>query len=137
MNATVSWCGTMPLRAVDSAGRTTLFDTSAEFQGTDSASSPMEVVLEALASCSMMDVLSILRKKRRDIRSLVASVDAERAENHPKVFTSITIRYELSSSDCTPADLERAVALSMESYCSVAAMLRNGGCSISWSSTII
>jgi putative redox protein len=137
MNATVTYTGTMPLRGLDEKGRETLFDTSPEFHGDDSAASPMAVLLEALASCSMMDVISILKKKRHDIRSLTASLEALRAETHPKVFTSITIRYDLSSSDCTLAELEKAVALSIDKYCPVAAMFRDSGCAISWISTII
>jgi putative redox protein len=137
MIVTVKYTGAMPLRGLDEKGHETLFDTSPEFHGNDSAASPMAVLLEALASCSMMDVISILKKKRHDIRSLTASLDAVRAETHPKVFTSITIRYDLSSSDCTHADLEKAVALSIERYCPVAAMIRDSGCEISWTSTII
>lgn len=127
----------MPLRGADSKGRITLFDTSPEFHGTASASSPIEVLLESLASCSIIDVISILAKKRRQIDSLMASVEAERAESHPRVFTSISVHYELSSSDCPASDFEKAVELSMVKYCSVAAMLRNSGCRISWTSNVI
>lgn len=136
MKASVSYSGTMPLRGIGEKSHVTLFDTSPEFLGTGSASSPVEVLLESLASCSMIDVLNILAKKRRQVRSLVAKVDAVRAETHPRVFTSISINYELSSPDCPPEDLRRAIELSIDRYCSIAAMLRNGGCAITWSSTI-
>jgi len=89
----------------------------------------MEAVLEALAACSMMDVIGILKKKRKTVVALTASVGADRAESHPKVFTSITISYLLESPDSSLADLEKAVSLSLGTYCSVSAMLKQGGCS--------
>jgi len=132
MHTSVTFHQAMPLVGMGKDGHETLFDTSPEFHGTGSASSPMEVVLQSLAACSMMDIISILKKKRRDVVFLAAEVDAERAEDHPKVFTAITIRYRLESPDCPLADFERAVSLSMEKYCSVSAMLRAAGCGIEW-----
>lgn len=136
MKASVTFSGTMPLRGSDPNGCITLFDTSPEFHGTGSASSPVVVLLESLASCSIIDVIAILTKKRRQIDSLIASVEAQRAETHPRVFTSISIHYELASPDCPRGDFEKAVGLSMDKYCSVAAMLRNSGCKISWTANL-
>jgi putative redox protein len=136
MKATVSYSGAMPLQGRDSEGRLTVFDTTPEFHGTGMASSPVTVLLESLAACSMIDVISILGKQRFEIASLNVTLKAERADTHPKVFTAISIHYELSSPDCTPAAFERSVELSIDKYCSVAAMLRNSGCSITWTTTI-
>lgn len=132
MNASVMYRNTMPLVGTSHAGHTTLFDTAPEFHGSGSAASPMEVVLQSLAACSLMDVISILKKKRRQIVSLTAEVEADRAAEHPKVFTSIRVLYRLASPDCTREDFDRAVSLSMEKYCSVSAMLRASGCGIEW-----
>jgi|APMed6443717190_1056831.scaffolds.fasta_scaffold39064_2 putative redox protein len=137
MNASVTFRNTMPLAGTTRAGHVTLFDTSAEFYGTGSAPSPMEMVLESLAACSMMDVISILRKKRRDPVALCVEVDGDRAEEHPKVFTAISMRFSLESPDCPLADFHRAVSLSMEKYCSVAAMLRHSGCRIEWKTELL
>jgi len=137
MKITVVFNETMPLVGTSAPGHTTLFDTSPEFYGTDSASSPMEVLLESLAACSMMDIISILKKKRREVINLTADVEADRAEEHPKVFTAIRILFRLESSDSTMQDFERAISLSIEKYCSVAAMLRAAGCSIEWSSELV
>ena len=137
MKASVTFRNTMPLVGTNRAGHVTLFDTSAEFHGTGSAPSPMEMVLESLAACSMMDVISILKKKRREVVSLEAEVDADRADEHPKVFTAIRVLYRLESPDCTPEDFERAVSLSMEKYCSVTAMLRMSGCRIEWKTELL
>ncbi len=136
MKVSVAFDETMPLAGTGKAGHTTLFDTSPEFHGTGSASSPMEVLLESLAACSMMDIISIVKKKRREVEKLTADVDAERAAEHPKVFTAIKIVYRLQSPDCTIADFERAISLSIDKYCSVSAMLRASGCSIEWSAEL-
>ena len=137
MHASVIFHQAMPLVGMGKDGYKTLFDTSPEFHGTGSASSPMEVVLQSLAACSMMDIISILKKKRRDIVSLAAEVDADRAGEHPKVFTDIRLLYRLESPDCTGGDFDRAVSLSMEKYCSVSAMLRASGCRIEWKTELI
>ncbi|WP_235585075.1 OsmC family protein [Chlorobium limicola] len=137
MHVSVAFRESMPLRGTNRAGHTTLFDTSPEFYGTGSAPSPIEMVLQSLAACSMMDVISILKKKRRDVVSLTAEVDADRAEEHPKVFTAIRVQYRLESPDCPLSDLQRAVSLSIEKYCSVSAMLRQSGCGIEWEAELV
>jgi putative redox protein len=74
---------------------------------------------------------------RKELITLVSELDAVRAEEHPRVFTSINIRYRLESPDCSPQDFEKAARLSLEKYCSVAAMLRASGCSITWDSELV
>ncbi|NTW82960.1 MAG: OsmC family protein [Chlorobiaceae bacterium] len=137
MHATVTFRSRMPLSGIDGKGHETLFDTSPEFSGTGSAASPMDTVLEALGACSMMDILSILKKMKREPVLLETRLDAERADDHPKVFTSIHVIYCLESPGCRQEELDKAVRLSMEKYCSVAAMLKAGGCSISWSTQLV
>ena len=137
MYVTVSFHEKLPLCGMNQKGNRTLFDTSQEFQGTDSAPSPVETVLEALCACSMMDIISILKKMRRQPLSLKADIEAQRAEEHPKVFTSIAVSYTLESPDCSLEELEKAVRLSMETYCTVAAILRKSGCEIRWSSRLV
>ncbi|MEE9905634.1 MAG: OsmC family protein [Chlorobium sp.] len=137
MQVNVSYKESMPLRGTNGAGHITLFDTSPQYHGTGSAPSPMEVMLESLAACSMMDIIGILNKKRREVGELAAHIDAERAEEHPKVFTAVRIMYRLKSSDCTMTDFERSIELSMEKYCSVSAMLRASGCRLEWSAELV
>jgi len=137
MQVSVSYKKSMPLRGTNGAGHTTLFDTLPKYHGTGSAPSPMEVMLESLAACSMMDIIAILNKKRREVGELAAHIDAERAEEHPKVFTVVRIIYRLQSSDCTMTDFERSIELSMEKYCSVSAMLRASGCRLEWSAELV
>jgi putative redox protein len=132
MHATVTFRKSMPLSGINEKGHETFFDTSPEFSGKGSAASPMDTVLEALGACSMMDVLSILKKMKREPQLLEVSLDAERAEDHPKVLTSIRMTYCLECPGCKPEELEKAVRLSMDKYCSVAAMLKASGCRITW-----
>lgn len=137
MHATVTFNGKLPLVGLNDRGHETRFDATMEFSGPAKYASPMDTVLEALGACSMMDIISILKKMRRELTLLEAGLEAEKAEEHPKVFTAIHVSYRLKSPDCTPADLEKAALLSMEKYCSVGAMLRASGCDITWSTELV
>jgi putative redox protein len=88
--------------------------------------SPMQGVLAAAMACTAADVVSILRKKRVPFTSLEVDAEAERAEDPPRVFTTITMRFRVRGTGIREADVQRAIELSSEKYCSVEAMLRNG-----------
>ena len=83
---------------------------------------PTESVLAALASCTSMDVGSILRKKRQPAASYRIAVTADKADEHPQVYTSIVIEHQVSG-EVEPEALRRAIELSATSYCPVSAML--------------
>lgn len=89
---------------------------------TKSASSPVELVLIALCGCTASDVVSILRKKREPFTGLEVAVQADRAPEHPKVYTEIKLVYRVRGK-VTPKAMEDAVRLSKDKYCSVSAML--------------
>ncbi len=99
-------------------------DTSAKDDGSGAGTGPMEMVLIALAGCTAMDVESILKKKRADMRKLELEITAERASEHPKVFTKIHLVYIIHG-NVRQVDAEHAVSLSREKYCSVSAMLKS------------
>ena len=86
------------------------------------ASTPIELVLIALCGCTASDVVSILRKKREPFTALEVVAQAERADEHPKVFTQIKLIYRVRGK-VTHKAMEDAVRLSKEKYCSVSAML--------------
>ena len=86
------------------------------------ASTPIEMVLIALCGCTASDVVSILRKKREPFTGLEVAAYAERAADHPKVFTEIKLVYRVRGK-VTHKAMEDAVRLSKEKYCSVSAML--------------
>lgn len=88
------------------------------------AFSPMQLLLAALGGCTGIDVVSILKKMRQDVTDYRIEVDGVRAEDHPRVYTEITVRHIVEGNNLSPEMVERAVSLSDEKYCSVAAMLR-------------
>lgn len=101
------------------------------------ASSPMEVVLMALGGCSSVDIVDIMRKQRQELSSLEVAIKAERVQDFPRVFTKADLQFSASGEGLTDTGLQRAVALSMEKYCSVAAILRKSGCEITYSHKLV
>lgn len=108
--------------AVNSLGKTAILDGPAKIGGTDDGIRPMEMLLMGLAGCSGFDVLHTLEKGRQNVEDLDISVQAERADAVPAVYTKINVHFKVSG-DVTEKRLEQAVSLSMEKYCSVSAML--------------
>jgi len=88
------------------------------------ATSPMELILIAVGSCTGSDVVSILEKKRASFNSFEIRVSGERAEKDPKVYTAIHVEYVVEGDGITEKDLAHAIELSMTKYCSVSAMLK-------------
>ena len=98
-------------------------DTSRAGGGHGAGSSPMELVLMALAGCTAMDVVAMLDKMRVPLKDLRIEAEAERREECPRVFTNVKLLYRFWG-DIRPAQAERVIALSHKSYCSVSAMLQ-------------
>lgn len=121
MNVEVEWSAPMRFVGRSPKGGVAIMESG----GTGAAGpSPMETVLMALAGCSGVDVVGILEKMRVPLQQLRIEVDAERADEHPRVFRTIRVRYVARGDGLTAEQLERAVNLSVDKYCSVAAMLR-------------
>ncbi|HOP55931.1 MAG TPA: OsmC family protein [bacterium] len=85
---------------------------------------PMELVLMALGGCTGMDVISILQKMRQDVKDFEMNLSAERAQEHPKIFTRINLEYVVYGSNIDENSLKRAIELSQEKYCGVGNMLK-------------
>ena len=83
----------------------------------------MELLLMGIAGCTGMDVVSILTKQRVNLTDFSMEVEAKEAEEYPRVFTEIKIHYYLTGPDIRSKDVERAIALSRDKYCSALAML--------------
>ncbi len=122
----------MRLAGSNERGQVTYFDADPSVGGHDTAPRPLEVFLQAMMACTAMDVLSIVRKKRKTVTAFRLTAEAERAAEHPRVFTRIHLRYELTSPDATEQDLVRAIELSQSTYCSASIMVRRSGCQITW-----
>jgi putative redox protein len=90
--------------------------------GDDSAAGPREAVLAALAGCTAMDVAAILRKKRQRVGGYEIAVEAETSEDHPRVFTHVTVEHRVAG-DVDPEAVRRSIELSATRYCPVTAML--------------
>lgn len=98
-------------------------DSSKAVGGDDDGVRPMELVLIGLGGCTAMDVISILRKKRQNITDFEVTLAAERAKEHPHVFTHITVKYIVHGREVDPKAVERAIELSKTKYCPAQAML--------------
>ena len=101
-----------------------MLDGTQSFGGAEAASKPMELVLIALGGCTSMDVLSILKKMQQDVRDYRIELEAEKATEHPSVFTKIHLNYILYGKKIQADSVSKAIELSMTKYCSVSAMLK-------------
>ena len=84
---------------------------------------PMETLLIGMGGCASFDVVHILRKRRIEVSSCVAEIDAERADSEPRVFTKIHLHFKVGGQGLTEKAVARAVELSAEKYCSASIML--------------
>jgi putative redox protein len=96
-------------------------DGSPEFGGSLAGSSPKELLLMALAGCTSMDVIPILKKRRAPIEGYEVRVTGNEREEHPRIFTDIHLEYVFYGDGIDPADVERAIELSRTKYCAVSA----------------
>lgn len=124
MEAMVRWSGDMQFVGVSGSSHSVVMDTGAEHGGQDTAPTPMELLLIALAGCTGMDVVSLLKKMRVRFSGLEIRVKGERRNEHPRIFTGIEVEYLVLGTGIDPAAVKRAVDLSQEKYCSVSAMVR-------------
>jgi putative redox protein len=123
MEAKAIWKGKMSFDGVGGSGFTLPMGTAEAYGGDNDGFRPMELILVGVAGCTAMDVVSILSKKRQEVTGFEVHVNGERAEDHPKVFTHITIEYVLSGRNLDRTAVERAVELSETKYCSASAIV--------------
>lgn len=101
-----------------------VLDGSVEHGGKNSGLRPMEALLSSLGSCTGMDLVTILKKKKKNPEKLKIKLHGERTANHPHVFKTISMEYQIWGKDITDSDVQWALDLSLNKYCSVAAMLK-------------
>lgn len=136
MKASVKFDGSMSLIGSNELGHETKFDSHVDNHGDDRAPTPMEIMLQSVAACSMTDVLIILNKQRKEVGDFIVHIDAERANEHPRVFTKVRLSYLLISADATQEELEKAVKLSHDTYCSASNILKKSGCEVTWETAV-
>jgi putative redox protein len=123
MKARVEWKDEASFLAESGSGHTVLMDGPPEAGGKNSGPRPMEMLLMGTGGCAAFDVVMILKKSRQEISDCVVEIEAERAAQEPKVFTRIHFHFILTGKTLNSAQVERAIKLSAEKYCSASIML--------------
>jgi putative redox protein len=123
MKARIKWVEGVSFVAESGSGHAVVIDGAPEAGGRNAGPRPMEMVLIGTASCSAFDVVWILKKARQPVTDCIVEAEADRAQTEPKVFTRIRLRYRVAGRGLDPRQVERAVKLSKEKYCSATIML--------------
>lgn len=119
----ITWLDGMSFEA-DVAGYKIMIDSDPEFGGQKKGPKPKPLMLVALAGCTGMDIVSLLRKMRVDFKTLNITVEGNTANEHPKKFLNAKVIYELTGKNIDRSRVEKAISLSQEKYCSVSASYR-------------
>ncbi len=109
------------------SGHTLNMDADDASGGHNAGFRPMELLLVGFGGCSGMDVISILRKKRQPVSGLEINVKGEKSDDHPKIYKEVHIEYIVKGKGVGKEAVERAIALSLDKYCSVGATLAKAG----------
>ncbi len=123
METGLKWAGNAAFIGKASSGHTVIMDGPAEGGGRNLGPRPMEMLLLGMGACSCYDVVSILKKSRQDISDCEIKIISKRADSDPKVFTDIHMHFIVSGNELKEKQVERAIKLSAEKYCSASIML--------------
>lgn len=117
----------MQFKGSATSGHTLLMDADDAAGGKNKGFRPMELLLVGFGGCSGMDVISILRKKKQQVAGLEINVKGEKTDSYPQVYREIHIEYVVKGKGIQKEAVERAIALSLDKYCSVGATLAKAG----------
>ena len=123
MHVSVKWIDGVSFVGESESGHAIVMDGAPENGGRNIGMRPMEMLLVGMGGCTSFDVVAILKKARQPITACVAEIEAARAEEIPKVFTKIHVHFVVTGDNLNEAQVERAVKLSAEKYCSASIML--------------
>jgi len=123
MKARVKWIDGVAMLGESGSGHGVVMDGPPELGGRNIGVRPMEMLLIGMGGCTQFDVLLILGKARQPVTDCVVELEAERAGTDPKVFTRIHAHFILTGRGLDPRQVERAIKLSAEKYCSASIML--------------
>ena len=123
MQARIKWVEGVSFLGQTESNHSVLMDGSPEAGGKNLGPRPMELVLLGTGGCTAFDVVHILKKSRQQITDCVAEIQAERAQTDPKVFTKIHFHFIITGTQLNVEQVERAINLSAEKYCSASIML--------------
>ncbi len=130
MDAKIKWIDGAEFVGETGSGHAIVIDGPADIGGRNMGVRPMELMLLSVAACSAVDVVHILKKARQPVRDVQVEVHGARADTEPKVFTAIHLKFQVSGHGLGLAQVERAVKLSAETYCSASIMLRRAGATV-------
>jgi len=123
MRASIKWVEGVSFLGETESGHTVQMDGPPEGGGRNLGPRPMELVLLGTGGCTTYDVMHILKKGRQEVTDCVVTIDAERAVEDPKVFTKIHFHFAVTGKKLKFEQVERAIQLSAEKYCSASIML--------------
>lgn len=137
MKAEVKWVGEAMFVGESGSGHAVVMDGPPDHGGRNMGVRPMEMLLIGVGGCSSFDVVDILKKSRQNVTGCHTKLEAERADAVPAVFTKINIHFIVKGKDLKEKQVERAVSLSAEKYCSASIMLGKAGVAITHSFEIV
>lgn len=123
MKTRVKWIEGIAFMGETESCHAVVMDGSPAAGGRNLGPRPMEMLLLGAGGCTSIDVISILEKSRQKVTDCYVDITAERAEDHPKVFTKIHMHFVVTGRDIKPEVVARAIKLSAEKYCSASIML--------------
>lgn len=123
MKARIKWIEGAAMLGESGSGHAVVMDGPPEHGGRNLGVRPMEMLLLGMGGCTQFDVLHILRKARQPVSDCVVELSAERAQGEPKVFTRIHVHFIVTGHGLAASQVERAIRLSAEKYCSASIML--------------
>ena len=123
MNISVKWIDGMLMVGKSDSGHAIVMDGPSEIGGENLGVRPMEMLLLGMTGCTVIDVISTLKKMREDVVDCQTQVSADRSEEYPKVFTNIHVHLVLRGKQLNPLKVDKAIKLSAEKYCSASIMI--------------
>lgn len=123
MRARITWLENVSFLAESDSRHTIVLDGAPEAGGRNLGPRPMELVLIGTGGCTAFDVVHILKKARQEISACECELTAERAKSEPKVFTKIHFHFKVTGKNLKAEQVERAISLSHDKYCSASIML--------------
>jgi putative redox protein len=123
MKSRVKWVENVCFMAESGSGHAIIMDGAPDIGGKNLGPRPMEMLLMGTGGCTSVDVIMILQKSRQDVVDCEVEIEAERAEDHPKVFTRIHMHFTVKGRYLKPEVVDRAIKLSAEKYCSASIIL--------------
>lgn len=123
MKARVQWLDGRAFVGESGSGHAVVMDGAPESGGRNIGVRPMEMLLLGMGGCTAFDVVMILERMREKVTGIDVSLEAERATEDPKVFTHVAVVYKIKGHKLKPANVERAINLSAEKYCSASVII--------------